>query len=406
MEQRAVEMPVLNYRSQICNTLTEGTTIQERQFASKISGNSEHFIIVRPDSTLDFHEQLQSLEDRYLAFLANTHLSLESAVFLRVYLSDTINQFQQLNATAFIRQLTATAALSIVGQVPLGGPKLALFAYHQAGPSRINKSRLSAHQYLIERNGVRHLWSTGLCAEADTYRIDPAVQTNKVFGNLIQTLTGLGGNLKENCIRTWIYLKDIDVFYQDMVEARKRLFATEGLTADTHYIASTGIEGACGHRFDLVAMDAYSILDLKEEQISYLNNQLRLCPTKNYGVTFERGTTVAYADRTHHFISGTAAIDASGNIVHEGEVIKQLEHALGNVAALLQSANSSFVDMMYLFVYLRNPTDYGAVNGYFARLFPGLPVLIVQGAVCRPGWLVEVEGQAISPLADKSLPAF
>ena len=58
-------------------------------------------------------------------------------------------------------------------------------------------------------------------------------------------------------------------------------------------------------------MDAYSLLGLQPEQVSYLNDFDRLCATKDYDVTFERGTRIAYADRTHHFISGTASIDTS-----------------------------------------------------------------------------------------------
>ena len=62
-------------------------------------------------------------------------------------------------------------------------------------------------------------------------------------------------------------------------------------------------------------MDAYSILDLASEQVSYLNDFDRLCPTTDYNVTFERVTRVAYADRSHHFISGTASIDRARSCI-------------------------------------------------------------------------------------------
>jgi hypothetical protein len=35
-----------------------------------------------------------------------------------------------------------------------------------------------------------------------------------------------------------------------------------------------------------------------------------------------------------------------------------------------------------------------------------VPRLIVRGAVCRPEWLVEVEGIAIAPHKARRLPAF
>ena len=141
-------------------------------------------------------------------------------------------------------------------------------------------------------------------------------------------------------MRTWIYVKDVDFFYQDLVTARTALFEQHGLTRDTHYIASTGIEGACSHRYDTVLMDAYSILGLKPEQVSYLNDFDRLCATKDYDVTFERGTRIAYSDRAHHFISGTASIDATGVVVHPGDVRRQLERTVLNVDSLLRSGGA------------------------------------------------------------------
>ena len=153
-------------------------------------------------------------------------------------------------------------------------------------------------------------------------------------------------------------------------------------------------------------MDAYSILGLAPEQMSYLNDFDRLCPTRDYGVTFERGTRIGYADRAHHFISGTASIDATGAVVHRGDVLRQLDRALENVDALLRSGTADLDDLMHLTVYLRDPSDFPRVDGYLAERFRALPMVIVQGAVCRPEWLIEVEG--IAAVADRApgLPAF
>ncbi len=77
-------------------------------------------------------------------------------------------------------------------------------------------------------------------------------QTRNAFTNLIQHLSLEGGNLYHNCVRTWIFVRSIDTFYQDMVDERRALFAEQNLTGDTHFIASTGIEGTGTHRHDLV----------------------------------------------------------------------------------------------------------------------------------------------------------
>ncbi len=227
-----------------------------------------------------------------------------------------------------------------------------------------------------------------------------------MFDDLIGALGAQGGTLRNDCVRTWIYLKDVDVFYNGMVDSRRELFALQGMGGNSHTIASTGIEGACAHRYDLVAMDAYSVLGLKQEQISYLNDFDRLCPTRDYNVTFERGTRIAYADRSHYFISGTASIDRDGLVVHKGDVMRQLDHALDNVDALLHDGGASLDDMKYLIVYLRDPTDYANIKQYIDFHFPSMPTLIVEGAVCRPEWLVEVEGVAVAPSEDPNLPLF
>jgi enamine deaminase RidA (YjgF/YER057c/UK114 family) len=153
-------------------------------------------------------------------------------------------------------------------------------------------------------------------------------------------------------------------------------------------------------------MDAYSNLDLASGQVSYLNDLDRLCPTIKYDVTFERGTRVAYADRAHCFISGTASIDNMGQVVHPGNVMRQLERTLDNIDALLKSGSAALADMMYLIVYLRDPSDFEAVDSYLRERFPFQPMFIVQGAVCRPGWLVEVEGIAVTSNDDRNLPGF
>ena len=382
----------------------KGSGVNWREFVGP-GGARECFLTVEPDSNLSFEDQLQSVQLRYENALQAINLPPESAVFRRFHLSDVINQQSLLQQTA-IGATNGSTAVSIVGQPPAVGAKISMFAYHLASRLPVVKRRLSAHHLLVEHGGAGHLWSTQLCAGAGDHRVDPAGQTRQIFDQLLDALAGFGASLEDHCIRTWLYLKDVDVFYQGMVEARRELFEAEGLTAATHYIASTGIEGACHHRFDLVSMDAYSALDVAQPQIEYLKSLRRLSPTNKYGVTFERGTKVAYADRAHLFISGTAAIDADGRVVHPGDVIGQLERALANVDALLLAGKSGFDDMMYLLVYLRDISDHDKVRAYLARRFPGLPVLILHAAVCRPEWLVEIEGQAVAAHDEASLPQF
>ena len=386
-----------------------GTT---RSFRGSLGG-AEHFIAIQAPATHDLDAQIEHVEKRYAEARAALGLAPESAVFRRIFLSDAPNQAERLKASRLFDDPDAgPVAVSIVQQPPLPGSKLALLAYHLEDPDRqehippVRKRQLSPNHLLVEKNGTRHLWSTRLCTGATEEPTSIASQTREVFTGLTDALSGQGGTLRDNCVRTWIYVKDVDVFYQDMVASRTALFQRHGMTRDTHYLASTGIEGSCAHRYDTVLMDACSNLDLAPDQVSYLNDFDHLCATKDYDVTFERGTRIGYADRAHHFISGTASIDNTGRVLHPGDVLRQLERALDNVDALLRSGGAGLADMTHLLVYLRDSSDFARVDVSLRERFPNLPVLILRGAVCRPEWLIEVEGIGIADADSPHLPTF
>lgn len=378
-----------------------------RSFHGTSSG-AEHFLSIEASPDRTFEDQVREVCERYHRALLGLELPAESAIFRRIFLSDTINQVATVRQSPLVEDQTAgPVAVSIVQQPPVSGAKIALLAYHVTGPQPILKRCLSPRHTLVEKSGIRHLWSTGLCAAAeDGAPTESGTQTEMVFNDLIRALESQGGTLRDHCVRTWLYLKDVDVFYRDMVHRRTDLFAAQGLTADTHYIASTGIQGACAHRLDLVAMDAYSVLDVRPDQIAYLNDFEHLCATNDYNVTFERATRVAFADRSQYFISGTASIDSLGHVVHPGDVEKQLAVALGNVEALLRADSANLDDMMYLIVYLRDPADGRWIRAHLQERLPKVPVIAVHGAVCRPEWLVEIEGVGIGARAMPDLPAF
>jgi len=63
-------------------------------------------------------------------------------------------------------------------------------------------------------------------------------------------------------------------------------------------------------------------------------------------------------------------------------------------------------DMMHLLVYLRDASDFERVRGYLDERCPGLPMVVVQAPVCRPEWLIEIEGVAIAANEQPGLPAF
>jgi enamine deaminase RidA (YjgF/YER057c/UK114 family) len=349
--------------------------------------------------TLSCEDTVKSLEERWLAALREAGLSPESTVMRRVFCSDVANQAPQLDSFSG----AYPGGFSAIGQAPLSGGCFAMWSYHVTDGDEPLAGSGGSDGFTLRRGALRHVWMPGLC---DANAGDSASQTRAVLEKHSKLLAHGGMTLEENVIRTWWYVRDIDNDYQGLVDARREVFKRHGLTEDTHYIASTGIAGSHCQQSVLLSLDSYAIRGLVPGQVEYLSAPAHLGPTHRYGVTFERATSVAYSDRTHIFLSGTASIDPSGDIVHPGDVLRQLERTIQNIEALLASANANLRDLTMVLVYLRDPADAAAIRLALREQFDGLPMIVLHAPVCRPGWLVEIEGIACVSAVKSNLPDF
>lgn len=381
---------------------SEAAAIRHKVFSGS-SGDREYFISVTPDPRSNPAGQAAAIAAGYGRALKELGLKPGSAVFRRLFLADGAGLAALRKARLLASPGEGPVAVSAVAQPPLPGGKAVLLAYHVQGRTLPCKRQVAPGHISVEGREARHIWSTGLTGGPAA---GPGRQTEKIFGELARVLHRCGGSLADSCLRTWLYLPDIGRSYAGMVSARGEVFRRHGLTRDTHFISSTGIEGAPAARPRLLGLDAYSAAGLSSGQVSYLNDLSRLCRAADYNVTFERGTKVAYADRSHFYISGTASIDRKGNILYPGDALKQLKRTVGNISALLRSGGGCLDDLMYLIVYLRRPADFPRLKDYLRKKFPGLPLVAVRGAVCRPGWLVEAEGVAVARARRPGLPGF
>jgi enamine deaminase RidA (YjgF/YER057c/UK114 family) len=318
-----------------------------------------------------------------------------NCVFKRYFVSDAVNQADFLTG-----KNDDAAAVSIVEQTPLNGSKVSVWVYLVTG-CKVYKNDDSG-MHILEHSSYKHLYSTQL----QTPLTDETAETRSIFGNYIKSLAKHNCTLKDNCIRTWIYVQGVDIHYTGMVNERKKFFEEEGLTSKTHYIASTGIEGRYFNPKSLVLMDAYSIEGIKSAQIRYLQAPTHLNPTYEYGVTFERATSVDYGDRRHIFISGTASINNKGEIMYPSDIVKQTERTFENISMLLNQAEAQMDDIVQMIVYLRDIADYSVVSEYLETNYTEMPYLIVLAPVCRPGWLVEVECIAVKQVKNSEFEKF
>lgn len=372
------------------------------RFASSQGQSEEFHVCVEAAPSGDFDEQLTAVEAFYGQVLAEFGLNDESAVLRRVFLSDVANQHALLERSRFAASAgSQSMAVSVVEQPPLEGRRICIWEYHVRSQSQLNKRRVS-HGVAFDRNGLSHIWSSGLKASGG----NALEQTASLLNGYDNALALEGATVRDHAVRTWFFVSDIDAEYAALVDARKSHFNNIGLTAETHYISSTGIAGRSLSPKDRVQLDAYAIGGLAREQVKFLTAPQYLGPTHLYGVTFERGTRIAYGDRSHVYISGTASIDPAGTTLHVGDIGKQCQRALENTEALLRDAEASLSDVVQLIAYVRDPADGGQVIEFLDRHCGKLPRIVVRAAVCRPSWLVEFECIALRAQSRAGFPEF
>jgi 2-iminobutanoate/2-iminopropanoate deaminase len=103
------------------------------------------------------------------------------------------------------------------------------------------------------------------------------------------------------------------------------------------------------------------------------------------------------------YISGMLPVGANGELVGTGDVIRQSEQVLDNVAAVLTATGASFNDVVKVGVYLRDMADREAINTvrrrYFGDARPA-STLVQVSALAHPDALVEIEAIAQLPRQD------
>lgn len=366
---------------------------QVSRFAVYEKPTEYHAMFQLTRKNMTFTEQLEHLQGAIKEF-NSTRIPQAKVVFVRYFLSDVVNQFELLQQTLNNTQ----CAVSVVEQAPLSGTKVAIWCIFQTDV----EIESSADAYIVKHNGYSHIWNTYLHNSATT----PEEQTKRLLTDYIETLRKHNVSLLDNCMRTWFFVRNIDVNYGDVVKGRCEIFDREGLTEQTHYIASTGIEGKQVDQKCFVSLDAYALKGVKNEQIQYLLAKDNLSSTREYGVTFERGTAIHYGDRKVVFVSGTASIDNKGEILYQGDVSKQADRMLDNVNALLSEAGVSTTHLASVIIYLRDNADYATIRAWADYRLPDVPKAFVSAPVCRKGWLVEMECIAIAPENNPQYPDF
>lgn len=343
-----------------------------------------------PEKPEHIAEQIQTIENAEKEFYSLFNIGHETAAAKRFFSSDLITHKSEIDN--YKKRQNTDFFMSVTEQPPASGVKLSLLGMCLSNIT--NKLRDDNIICFDTTSGIRHIFAEHLIDSVADEHSDSEKQTEKIFGYLQKKLLEFNATIENSVLRTWIYAPHVDADYPGIVKARKDLFDRINLTKETHYIASTGIQGGTGGRFTRVSMDAYAVIGIPGDNIRYIHAPEYLCPTHNYGVTFERATAVKLGQTDFLFISGTASIDKNGDVVHPGNIEKQTLRTLQNISALLDSAGFAKEELSSFIVYLRDIADYGFTKPLIDQYLENLPAVYVKAPVCRPGWLIEIEATA------------
>ena len=180
---------------------TYGTTeVQISTFQSDKGITEYHVFFQQTDSMEDYHTQLQHIREVY-ARVVEKLPGNPVAIFRRYFLSDVTNQTDELMEQ---ERLSSYCALSIVQQAPMNGTKIALWAWLQTG---VQTQVLPGGLFEARHGAYRQLLGAEQCNRA----ANSEYQTRLIFRDYILKLTEANCTLADNCLRTWIFVQNVDV---------------------------------------------------------------------------------------------------------------------------------------------------------------------------------------------------
>lgn len=194
-------------------------------------------------------------------------------------------------------------------------------------------------------------------------------------------------------VRTWIFVADIGRDYAALNRARRGFFEASGIKIAP---ASTGIQGVPFPPGSACALDLRAIGGPGPFRVTPFGS-----PTMNeapsYGADFSRGMRVETQDRTVLYVSGTASIDAQGEVFSPRDIDAQIERTLLNVERLLSGQGTRFSDVVSAVTYLKDAAYAAAFRRAASRagLPAGIPHTLCVADICRPEWLCEIEVTAV-----------
>lgn len=115
-----------------------------------------------------------------------------------------------------------------------------------------------------------------------------------------------------------------------------------------------------------------------------------------------RGTLHLPPEGPEIYIAGTASL-VGEEVFHEGDIVAQTTETLENIKVLIGNENTknygleegfTLDDVDSIRVYIKNKEDYERVKATLDTIWGDRKILYVNDDICRPGFLIEIEGVA------------
>lgn len=228
-------------------------------------------------------------------------------------------------------------------------------------------------------------------------------QADRMFDLANDLLQGQEIDYRAVC-RTWIYLSKILDWYGDFNLVRNAKYGVFGLMPEPGgsngsailLPASTGIEGDAPHRAE-AAMDVLATVVGPDSPVEiHQMTNLKQKDAFKYGSAFSRGAAIRMPEFTWISISGTAAIDETGETLFVDDFRKQMNCTLDTVEALIEQEGATLADLCDTTAFIKLPKDVETYRQVAAeRGLSDWAAVPVIADVCRDDLLFEMDGAAV-----------
>ena len=89
-------------------------------------------------------------------------------------------------------------------------------------------------------------------------------------------------------------------------------------------------------------------------------------------------------------------MDSDGNTVASEDVVTQTRHVLESVKSVIEAAGGSMSDIVYNMIFLKDISDYSAMNSVYEKYFDKNPPArwCIRADLVKPDFLVEISSIA------------